>query len=285
VDVFVDVGDRVLSVSASNLVEGSGGDLDIKAGSIRLDNKSAIASVTNSGNGGNLNLNTTDYILLRRNSNISTTAGLTKSGGDGGNITLNTPFIVATPKENSDISANAFTGTGGNVNIQTQGIFGIEPRPKSTNQSDITASSELGIQGQVSIQKPDVDPNRGLIQLPEGLKDQSNQIDQLCGRGRIPLGEFYITGKQGTLPSNPLNFLQGEVDFLPLATLNEGNITDKANSIPNDLMVQNPPQNRIVEAQAIVRDADGTVYLVAESPNVTPYSRPTVSACATVGSN
>jgi filamentous hemagglutinin family protein len=74
------------AISASNFVDENGGDININTGNIRLDNKSAIASVTNSGNGGNLNLNVTDYILLRRNSNISTTAGLTKSGGDGGKL-------------------------------------------------------------------------------------------------------------------------------------------------------------------------------------------------------
>jgi hypothetical protein len=47
-------------------------------------------------------------------------------------------------------------------------------------------------------------------------------------------------------------------------------------------MVQNPSPNRIVEAQAIVRGADGTLYLVAEAPNAIPNSRPAVPACANV---
>jgi filamentous hemagglutinin family protein len=270
------------AISASSIVEGSGGNLDIKADSIRLDNKSAIASVTNSGDGGNINLTATDYLLLRRNSNILTTAGLQKFGGDGGNITINTPFIVAVPKENSDISANAFTGKGGNINIQTQNIFGIEARPKPTNQSDITASSELGVQGQVSIRKPDVDPSRGLLQSPQNFKDKSDELDQLCGRGRKPLGRFVVTGR-GIIQPNPMDLMQGDIDFAQIATLIESNSTDNVNQISDRLTAKIPPVNRIVEAQAIVRGADGTIYLVAEAPNATPYSRPAVSACADVG--
>jgi filamentous hemagglutinin family protein len=267
----------------ANFGQGNVGNIEINSPKITLDNQGKLNAESAFGNGGNINVNS-DILLLRRGGQISTTAGTAQSAGDGGNINLNTKFIVAVPKENSDILANAFTGKGGNVNIQTQGIFGIEPRSKPTNQSDITASSELGVQGQVSIQKPDVDPNRGLIQLPGGLKDQSEQIDQFCGRGRIPLGRFVVVGKNGSIQSNPVvNPMQGEIDFTPLATLDESNSTNRANRIPDSLMVQKQPQNRIVEAQAIVRDAEGTLYLVAEAPNVTPYSRPAVSSCAAVG--
>jgi filamentous hemagglutinin family protein len=270
------------AISASNLVEGTGGDLDIKASNIRLDNKSAIASVTNSGDGGNINLTATDYLLLRRGSLISTTAGLQKFGGDGGNITINTPFIVGISKENSDISANAFSGKGGNVNIQTQNIFGIEARLKPTNQSDITASSEVGVQGEISIKKPDVDPNRGLVESPEVFKDKSDEIDQLCGRNGKPLGRFVVTGR-GIIQPNPMDLMQGDIDFAQLATLDASNSIDKVNQLPDRLMVQSPANNQIVEAQAIVRGADGTLYLVAEAPNVIPRSRPGVSVCADVG--
>jgi filamentous hemagglutinin family protein len=264
---------------------GSGitGDIEINSPKITLDNQGQLNAESASGNGGNINVNS-NVLLLRRGSQISTTAGTAQSGGDGGNINLNTKFIVAVPKENSDILANAFTGKGGNVNIQTQGIFGIEPRPKPTDKSDITASSELGVQGQVSIQKPDVDPSRGLIELPGGFKDESAQIDQLCGRGKIPLGRFVVVGKNGSIQSNPVvNTMQGEVDFTPLATLDESNSTNQVSPIPDSLMVQNPTPNKIVEAQAIVRGADGTLYLVAEAPKAIPYSRPAVSACAGVG--
>jgi large exoprotein involved in heme utilization and adhesion len=98
------------------------------------------------------------------------------------------------------------------------------------------------------------------------------------------LGRFVVVGKNGSIQTNPvINLVQGEVDLTSLATLDESNSTNRANRIPDSLMVQKQPQNRIVEAQAIARDAEGTLYLVAEAPNVTPYSRPAVSSCAAVG--
>ncbi|MHC5733201.1 MAG: hypothetical protein ACYTXY_56080, partial [Nostoc sp.] len=68
---------------------------------------------------------------------------------------INSKFIVAIPEENSDISANAYTGTGGKVQINSQGIFGIQSRRKLTEKSDITASSALGISGVIKINAPD----------------------------------------------------------------------------------------------------------------------------------
>ncbi|AFY99173.1 filamentous hemagglutinin N-terminal domain-containing protein [Calothrix sp. PCC 6303] len=272
-------------IVSSSLGTGDAGNIGINANFVEiLDKGSAIASSTNAGNGGDIKLNIADILLLRRGAFISTTAGRNQAGGDGGNINLISKFIVAVPQENSDILANAFTGRGGNINIQTQAIFGIEPRPQTTNQSDITASSELGVQGQISIQKPDADPSRGLIQLPGGFKDKSDEIDQLCGRNRIPLGSFIVTGKDGSIPSNPVvNPMQGEVDLSLPATLDESNSTERVDKLPDSLMVQHPPQNRIVEAQALMRGADGTLYLVAQAPNAIPNSRPAVSACTGVG--
>jgi filamentous hemagglutinin family protein len=273
-------------ITSGSIGTGDAGNIRINANFLEIFGKgSAITSSTNAGNGGNIKLNIADILLLRRGAFITTTAGRSQAGGDGGNINLNSKFIVAVPKENSDILANAFTGKGGNINIQTQAIFGIEPRSQTTNQSDITASSELGVQGQISIQKPDADPSRGLIQLPGGFKDKSDEIDQLCGRNRIPLGSFVVTGKDGSIPSNPVvNPMQGGTDFNQLATLEESNSTERVDKLPDSLMVQNPPQNRIIEAQAIAKGADGTLYLVAEAPNAIPNSRPAVSACASVGS-
>ncbi|MHC5831659.1 MAG: hypothetical protein ACYT04_90745, partial [Nostoc sp.] len=99
---------------------------------------------------------------------ISTTAGTAEAGGNGGNINIDAPsgFIVAVPSENSDITANAYTGTGGRVDIQASGIYGIQPRSNPTSMSDITASSEFGVNGTVELNTPDIDPNSDLLELP-----------------------------------------------------------------------------------------------------------------------
>jgi large exoprotein involved in heme utilization and adhesion len=97
-----------------------------------------------------------------------------------------------------------------NCYITTQAIFGLEERlstpPNTTN--DIDASSEFGLQGDFSLNTPDVDPTSGLLQLPEAVGDASDQISQNpCERG---IGsQFIITGKGG-FPANPHETLNSD---------------------------------------------------------------------------
>ena len=54
-------------------------------------------------------------------------------------------FIVAVPKEDSDITANAFTENCGNINIITQGIFGIIPAAFTTSRRNIMTNLNVPI--------------------------------------------------------------------------------------------------------------------------------------------
>ncbi|MDJ0616233.1 MAG: filamentous hemagglutinin N-terminal domain-containing protein [Calothrix sp. MO_192.B10] len=264
-------------ISVNSNGEGIGGDIELAAGFLTLDN-GEISAETRSNTGGNITLNLQDLLLLRNNSQISTTAGNQQFGGNGGNITINSPFIVALPNENNDITANAFTGRGGNVNITTQGIFGIAASTQLTPLSDITASSQLGVQGEVSITQPDVDPSRGLIELPDAVVDKSNQVNQICPRGinAKPLSEFYITGR-GSLPPSPLETLTGGIDNTPLATLDEPN---RERKVKVSTKKSNTSPSVMVEAQGWIKTADGKIHLVAQAPLATPSSRTTSSVCS-----
>ncbi|MEH2359483.1 MAG: S-layer family protein, partial [Nostoc sp.] len=215
-----------------------------------------------SDNGGNINVNSY-LLLLRRNSQISTNAGTAEKGGDGGNITINTPFIVAVPKENSDITANAFSGIGGRVNITSDGLFGIIPQKSTTDNSDITASSQLGVNGTVTINTPDVDPSRGLTQLPSNLVGASQQIAQGCTPKRGQNASRFIATGRGGLPESPNEPLRGRavitgwVDLPPQAT---PRVTDKISTAS-----VTKSTDQIVEAQGWIVDAKGDIILVAQS--------------------
>lgn len=141
---------------------------------------------------------------MRRNSQISTTAGTAQQPGDGGNINITAPngFIIAIPRENSDITANAYTGAGGRVNIDVLGIFGIASRNSQTPLSDITASSELGIPGIVQTNTPNIDFSLGLVELPTVLADASALLDTGCSAfvGNEE-SSFTVTGRGGLPPS------------------------------------------------------------------------------------
>jgi large exoprotein involved in heme utilization and adhesion len=199
---------------AGDIILNATGEIKVSSESVILNNmrlgaKGYGGNITISGNGGNINLNISDLLLMRRGSQISTSAGTAQQGGDGGNIDINSRFIVAVPEENSDISANAFTGAGGKVQITSRGVFGIEARSQLSDRSDITASSERGVQGVTTINAPD---NSGiqnsLNQLSENPIDPNALIANSCiARRNSPQNStFFITAKvvyQNVLVKHP----------------------------------------------------------------------------------
>ncbi|MFN6455019.1 MAG: filamentous hemagglutinin N-terminal domain-containing protein [Nostoc sp. EfeVER01] len=240
------------ALSASSLGDGIAGNININSGTVKLDNKGIIAAATTSGDGGNINLTATDLLLLRRNSNITTTAGLAKSGGDGGNINIDSKFIVASPEEDSDISADAYTGSGGRVQINSQGIFGIESRSKPTEKSDITASSQLGISGITNINAPDTSSiQNSFTEASSNVIDTNALIANSCiSRSSKQGGTFFITGS-GALRNTP-----GDQLISVYSTGKVRNVEPKSRLWKKG--------NPIIEAQGVYRLADGQLVLSRE---------------------
>jgi filamentous hemagglutinin family protein len=263
-------------IDASSESSGNAGDIAVRAQLVELRNLSLINAETTTSQGGNITLQGVDRLLLRQGSSISTTAGTDQSGGDGGNITVDSKFIVAVPKENSDITANAFLGRGGNVRITTQDIFGIEPRFRETALSDITASSEFGISGTITLNTPDVDPSRGVAMLPTDLQDTSGLIATTC-----PADEgnsFAITGRGG-LPEDPRQPLMGDRVWLDDRAPRHPRSSDRS---PSQSNAQTAPM--IVEAQRWVRDQNGRITLVAAHPgNLSQASQSLFCALSSTG--
>ncbi len=281
---------RLIVQDGSDLTVSSGfgdaGNIEVTASSIELDNKGKLIAETMLGSGGNITLNVQDLLLLRRNSQISATSntariaatpsvrdalsalGFAILGVDGGNITINAPFIVAVPKEDSDITANAFDGRGGRIRITTQGLFGIQPRPRLTPLSDITASSDLGVDGEVTVNGPDVDPSRGLAELPSDVVDASTQIDRRCTpAGRTQeRSSFTITGRGG-LPPSPNEPLQGESVVTNWVSLDS---EVETNTPPAPTTPKSSAPTQLVEAQGWYFNGKGEVVLTASAPKVTP---------------
>ncbi len=212
--------------TSSNL--GTGGNIEIGSRQITLDNSTRINADSESGNGGNIRLGspTTDLLLLRRGATVATNAsGTPQQGGNGGNIDIIATLIIAVPLENSDITANAIKGSGGNVTIKSQGLFGIDFRPQQTRNSDITASSEFGQSGKVGIETPGIDPGKDLSELPAVPTDASQQIAQTCNPARRDR-KLVVTGRGGQqptadeLPPTDVVWLDSRNSKLPLATTN-----------------------------------------------------------------
>ncbi|MEM9217836.1 MAG: filamentous hemagglutinin N-terminal domain-containing protein [Cyanobacteria bacterium P01_F01_bin.150] len=293
-----------LSVEATGGA-GEAGNIDIAAQSLILGEQSSILSETDSGNGGDITLNfspnLSEFLVMGPGSSISTSAGTNEQGGNGGNITLNARFILAIPQSDSDITANAFTGNGGNVSITTEGIFGLVPRTQDTPLSDITATSDLGIDGTIDINTLSTDPRQGLVELAT-IPTDLPPINKLCDVTVAGGSEFLIIG-QGGIPAAPSDILNGSALWedwhiaLPQSIPSASNSTDEVGEWGREYPIERPfnysvverlrddtgytqgPQRLVTEAQGWFKTADGQVRLVTHmgtaSPTHSSIVRPT----------
>ncbi|XGV98309.1 MAG: filamentous hemagglutinin N-terminal domain-containing protein [Leptolyngbya sp. BL-A-14] len=292
------------SISVNSQGSGAGGNIFFQAGRLELRDRGSITAETVSTRGGNITLNPQDLLLLQRNSRISTSAGTVGVGADGGNITISTRFLIASPTENSDITANAFTGQGGSINIMANAIFGFrvlsraalesalgtsdpnQLNPALLPTSDITAISQVNpnLNGVVTIQAPDVDPSRGTIALPSEIVDPTRLIAQDCSVGGAiarTLGSLTVTG-QGGLPPSPTDQLRG--DSLLIGWETPGKPASQAQSSVEAQQSRSPVQ--LMEVQTLEKRPDGRVVLVAHTPaasNQEFWNRP--ATCPTLPAN
>ncbi|WP_172657334.1 filamentous hemagglutinin N-terminal domain-containing protein [Myxosarcina sp. GI1] len=239
---------------------GDAGSLQINSDLVSFDN-STVAASTISGDGGNINLNT-DRLSLSNNSQISATAG---GVGDSGNIDITADTILGF--NNSDITANAFEGSGGNIEITTDTIIGLEARPSLTPDNDITADSELGIDGTVTINSPESNAEEDVIVSARELNLESYR-ELLKGScldpNRPERSELVYLG--GGVPESPYNFFDDED---PIVTADEVPSEPKPNSKPSNRQTNNnvPPiwqeGDPLIEPNAVQTNADGRTFLVA----------------------
>ena len=198
-------------ISVGSDGSGNAGDIILQAGTLQLNN-GFISAQTASTKGGNIGLQISKLLLLRNESQITTTAGNEQFGGNGGNIDINSKFIVAPQNEDSDITANAFSGNGGRVDIISNGIFGIETQQSLTNKSDITASSETGISGETNINADDTSSiQNSFTELSPNIDTDAIIANSCIVRGhKKQENSFRNTGSGGLVSNRPGNVLTSE---------------------------------------------------------------------------
>lgn len=231
---------------------GNAGNMLIQANYMELDQTSKLRSEANAGEGGNINLQLRDVLLMRHGSYISAEAS-----GNGGNITINAPNIVGL--ENSDIIANAVRGRGGNIHIATQGIIGLKYRnllnPREVSTNDITASSQFNVNGTVQITNIGVDPNSGLVELPENITDPSEKIVSGCVGDT---GSSFVATGRGGVPQNPTQEVRSDRTWSDIRDISAYRQTQQ-------IQAQISTQRQIaIQATAWHRNTQGKIELVAD---------------------
>jgi filamentous hemagglutinin family protein len=265
------------TVTVSNEGTGNAGTLQVNANSIFLDHGGSITAATASGEGGNIDLNVPDVLLLHNNSQITTSAG---GNGNGGNIRIDAGSIAAIPNENSDIRANSVNARGGNISINASGIFGIQFRSQDTSLSDITATgANSALSGTVQLNIEQSNPTSGLVKLPTTVVDPSQLIAQGCPATQ---GNSFVISGRGGLPPNPEQQLDDDADWQDRRRLvveqqadsrGEGRSQQSAVAINSQLTTSldtshpTPPRAPIVEATGWQTTSTGDIKLVATTPD------------------
>ncbi len=246
------------------------GNLEVTASNIRLD-RGTITAETRSGDFGNINLQVSNFLQMRNDSNITVAA---TGDGIGGNVTINTRALIA--GTNSDITANAVNREAGRVEITApEGIFGARSRratdPTSNLTSDITATSLAGPQldGQVLLNTPDIDPTQGVIQLPRTIANP-DAIAQICPNQRQPGTEKTFTRIGRGLPANPGETVNNGSTAVGLADA-VAPVQQRTRTAPPQ-QVQRPPNRPILSAQGWAINTKGEVIFTANPATVNLHS-------------
>lgn len=254
--------------------EGEAGNLSIRAIStandgFQLDN-SELTSVTGAGTLGpddvrGIIITAADPVIQLRGGSLISAQAL--GVADGGNLTFNAgdSFIIASIDGNNDIIATAEGGTGGDITINALRLFEFVERnePNTNNQfrqnetNDISASSEAGLPGNVNLLTLDIDPNRGLTELP--TLSPSPPIQRGCSIDALGTSSFTVTGRGG-LPANPTDILNRNH---PLTDLGPNDTSFNAFNPPQ---INDPPETTsapLIEAQTLVKNSDGRTFFVS----------------------
>lgn len=248
---------------------GSAGNLVVTASDIRLD-RGTITAETRSGDSGNINIQVSNFLQMRNNSNITVTA---TGDATGGNIEINSRALIA--GINSDLTANAVNREAGRVEITApEGIFGARSRrltdPESNLTSDITATSLAGPQldGQVLLNTPDIDPTQGVVQLPRTIENP-DAIAQICPNQRQPGTDKTFTRVGRGLPANPGETPDNGSNAVGLADAVAPVKQRTRTAPPQQLGAPNRP---LLSAQGWAINSKGEVIFTANPATVPLYS-------------
>ncbi|MGD9973506.1 MAG: beta strand repeat-containing protein [Desulfatirhabdiaceae bacterium] len=183
-------------ISTSTSGAGQGGSIGIDVDNLTLKANSVISSAsTGTGNAGNITITVASQ-LESRDSTI-TTESLNADGGDitidtgfltwlidsavtatvgggvattGGNVKINSPYVIL---KDSQVIANAYEGKGGSIGITADTYL-------ADWTSVVSASSTLGLSGQVDINAPLANLSGLLTPLTISFMDLSSLLADDC---------------------------------------------------------------------------------------------------------
>ena len=255
---------------------GSGGNLEIEAESLSLDQSQLIAE-TEFGQPqrkpSNINLQIDDTLTLQGDSRISAQAF---NNANGGNVDIDAEFVIAFPAkvDGNDIVASASEGSGGNINITAEEIFGLQEGESIAGNmtNDLDVSSEFGFDGNLSLNTPDVDTTGGIGDLPVGAIATDEGVQQACSADSVNTSSLSIRGR-GNIPKEPTAILSSDYLFSDSPVAQTPHSSDRQT-------YHQPEAKPIITAQGEIYPARG--LRVSKTGTITLTRLPNNSARQTV---
>jgi len=191
------------SITASSTGPANAGNLSINAGQSLDLRDSSVKTESVQASGGNIDIQAVDRVRLV-NSTISTSV---PSGvGNGGNITIDPNVVVL---QNSQVIAQAVQGAGGNITITT-------PLFLADQTSLVSASSQFGLNGTVTIQSPTSNLSGSLGPLTSKPSQAQSLLTQRCAALANGQASSFVVAGREQLPADPGTWLTSPLAFAAL---------------------------------------------------------------------
>jgi filamentous hemagglutinin family protein len=177
-------------ITARSTGSGDAGSIMVSALNLKMSGGAAISTEAATANGGNIALAVSDFLYLVDSQITTSVKG---ASGNGGNIAIDPQLLVL---DRSQIIAQAVRGHGGNITIAADEYF-------PSDDSLVSATSELGISGTVEVIGPRVDLDGSLVVLPSERRAAAAIFRDSCAaRGNRPRSSLTKAGRGG-LPQDP----------------------------------------------------------------------------------
>ncbi|MGE0415440.1 MAG: filamentous hemagglutinin N-terminal domain-containing protein [Acetobacteraceae bacterium] len=174
---------RQIATTASGT--GNAGPITVSARQLSLRDGASISTEALGANGGNIHINVMDMVYLQ---DSAVTTSVNGRLGDGGNITIDPQFVIL---DASRIKADAFGGKGGNIYLQAGYII-------QSADSAITATSQLGVSGDITFSGPLLNLNSSFVVLASSLRSAAAVLRESCAtRGDAPRSTLVDVGRGG----------------------------------------------------------------------------------------
>ncbi len=183
-------------VTASSMGQADAGSIQVDAGDRFAMTDSSVTTEANQAGGGTIKITTNPNGTVQLTNSLISASVLDGTGG-GGSVNIDPQFVIL---QNSQILAQAIQGPGGNISITTNLLL---PDANSV----ISASSQFGVNGTVTIQSPNA-PGSGQVQpLGKSPLQATSLFNQHCAS--LAGGEFssFTVAGRDSLPTEPSSWL------------------------------------------------------------------------------